>query len=565
MILVSRIIDVAGVAVLHSAWQSTAVALSTFLLLRSIPQAKTRLRYAIGLVALSAMATLPVLLTMRPAPLLPMASIPRVLSLTPVPLPEGRTSVQVGNPVESEPAMSHVTPASLTSPPAAPIRILVSALGVLWIVGVTLRLGSLARATYRVRRTIAQAAPVACPRALRVLHHACDAVGIGRDRIRLRSTRNDAGPALVGMLRPTIVVPETLLTALPDEALRAVFVHELAHFKRADLVVNPVLQLVDTALFHHPLARRLVAMVERERERCCDDAVIAAGVPPDRYVATLVELATATSHPPRLSVSATAGGELLHRAERLLAPRQSASSPWRTATQRSVALITCWAAMAVVVPVSIVRDPQGSQTLALQLSAIADTASREHWIAFSVPLTTVPLSDAERPHSGWNAMVEIGALAQPFRMASVSDERLVVALRLAAASNGSTVRVTRAAFRTAIDAASVLPASVPYLGQFTNISSTAAIARLINAAPATVRGELVGLLALHNDAASGPLLASALTRDPAASVRAESARWLQYRPAAESEPLLRLALRDPHQDVRDEAAGTLRRIAEGGQ
>lgn len=95
-------------------------------------------------------------------------------------------------------------------------------------------------------------------------------------------------PAVIGWIRPIVLLPVTALTGLTDEQLRAVIAHELAHIRRHDFFVNLLQILVETLLFYHPAIWWLNRRIRIERELCCDE--IAVSLTGDRleYVKALI-------------------------------------------------------------------------------------------------------------------------------------------------------------------------------------------------------------------------------------------------------------------------------------
>src|ERR1700694_623216 len=81
-------------------------------------------------------------------------------------------------------------------------------------------------------------------------------------------------PAVIGWIRPVVLVPVTALTGLSEEQLEAVIAHELAHVKRWDSVTNLFQIVVETLLFYHPAVWWVNRRLRAERENCCDDAAI---------------------------------------------------------------------------------------------------------------------------------------------------------------------------------------------------------------------------------------------------------------------------------------------------
>jgi beta-lactamase regulating signal transducer with metallopeptidase domain len=122
-------------------------------------------------------------------------------------------------------------------------------------------------------------------------------------------------PAMIGWMKPVILLPAAALSGLTPGQLEALIAHELAHVRRHDYLVNLLQTAVETLLFYHPAVWWASRQVRTEREHCCDD--LAVGVC-DRvaYVTALANLA-AFSARPRFAMAAT-GGSLLRRVRRLL-------------------------------------------------------------------------------------------------------------------------------------------------------------------------------------------------------------------------------------------------------
>jgi bla regulator protein BlaR1 len=81
-------------------------------------------------------------------------------------------------------------------------------------------------------------------------------------------------PMVIGHLKPLILIPIGLFTALPPSAIEAILVHELAHIRRRDYLVNLLVSLIEVLFFFNPAVIWLVSLIKAEREKCCDDIVI---------------------------------------------------------------------------------------------------------------------------------------------------------------------------------------------------------------------------------------------------------------------------------------------------
>jgi len=83
----------------------------------------------------------------------------------------------------------------------------------------------------------------------------------------------------------------SLLTALTPEQLRFILLHELAHIRRGDYLVNLCQLLVEALLFFNPAVWWLSRQIRLEREACCDAVAIERSGAPTEYARTLLHVA----------------------------------------------------------------------------------------------------------------------------------------------------------------------------------------------------------------------------------------------------------------------------------
>ncbi len=147
-------------------------------------------------------------------------------------------------------------------------------------------------------------------------------------------------PAVVGVLKPAILLPLGCLLNLTPQQLAAILAHELAHVRRHDYLMNLIQTAVETLLFFHPamwwISRRICA----EREHACDDlAVSALGGDRVSYAGALARLEELRAATPPAPALAARGGPLLARVRRVLdrsaAPQRA--SWWPAAALGAVA------------------------------------------------------------------------------------------------------------------------------------------------------------------------------------------------------------------------------------
>ena len=156
-------------------------------------------------------------------------------------------------------------------------------------------------------------------------------------------------PVVVGYLRPMILMPVGLIAGLPTAQVEAILLHELAHIRRYDYVVNLMQVFVEGLLFYHPAVWWISGVMRAERENCCDDLVVAVTGGALEYAAALTALEMRRGPREVLAASLSAtGGNLVNRIQRLLGRperRFAAAMPVFTAAILTVTVVTAVTAL----------------------------------------------------------------------------------------------------------------------------------------------------------------------------------------------------------------------------
>ncbi|HUA66486.1 MAG TPA: M56 family metallopeptidase [Alphaproteobacteria bacterium] len=155
-----------------------------------------------------------------------------------------------------------------------------------------------------------------------ILEEARQLAGL-RQPLRLKLIDDRHSPAVYGLFRPVILLPQTLANQLSGRQLRAVLLHEAIHLRRGDVWVNFAQTLLQIAYWWHPLLWAANSRIRRVREEAVDDAVMFAlrdGA--DAYAPTLLEVAKFAFRRPRASLGLIgileSRSALRQRVERLL-------------------------------------------------------------------------------------------------------------------------------------------------------------------------------------------------------------------------------------------------------
>jgi beta-lactamase regulating signal transducer with metallopeptidase domain len=154
-------------------------------------------------------------------------------------------------------------------------------------------------------------------------------------------------PAVVGLLRPVVLVPLGALAGLPAEQMEALLLHELAHIRRYDYLVNALQSMVEALLFCHPAVWWVSGHMRSERELCCDDAAVAVTGDAQNYARALAQVGAAGHAHYQAAVAAT-GGSLAARVARLLGEPRPASRTHSPAAVGAAAALVAITAMAAL-------------------------------------------------------------------------------------------------------------------------------------------------------------------------------------------------------------------------
>lgn len=126
-------------------------------------------------------------------------------------------------------------------------------------------------------------------------------------------------PVMIGFLKPVILLPIAMFNNLTAEQLEAILLHELAHIKRNDYLLNIFQSIVETILFFNPFVWWISKNIRLEREHCCDDLVLKNQVQPLHYAKALVALEEYRLTVNSLAMAAADNKQhLFHRIKRIM-------------------------------------------------------------------------------------------------------------------------------------------------------------------------------------------------------------------------------------------------------
>src|SRR5579863_2929699 len=123
-------------------------------------------------------------------------------------------------------------------------------------------------------------------------------------KVRLLESAIAHTPAVVGWIRPVVLLPATAISGLAPSQIESLLAHELAHIRRHDYLVNLLQTAIETLLFYHPAVWWVGRQMRAERENCCDDLAVAVCGDALVYARALTELEKIRIAAPRLAMAA---------------------------------------------------------------------------------------------------------------------------------------------------------------------------------------------------------------------------------------------------------------------
>lgn len=147
--------------------------------------------------------------------------------------------------------------------------------GFLWFAVIIIIIAFLCSRIYQVRNLLKGGVSVGRPDITSLVKKHQRELGIRRP-VGLYSMDTDAIniPAVIGILNPRIILPKNIVGEWSAKEIEPVILHELAHIKRFDLLVNLLQIIVQTVYFFHPLVWFANRQIRRMREEVCDDIAV---------------------------------------------------------------------------------------------------------------------------------------------------------------------------------------------------------------------------------------------------------------------------------------------------
>jgi beta-lactamase regulating signal transducer with metallopeptidase domain len=145
----------------------------------------------------------------------------------------------------------------------------VSHLLLVWAAGAVALAVCLVFTHYRLARKVTPCRPLIDARLMNLLEDCKQAMGL-RVPVTLVETAAVGSPSLFGFLRPRLLLPVGLTRSFSPEELRYVFLHELSHIKRQDILTGWLMTALQILHWFNPLVWLAFHRMRVDRELACD-------------------------------------------------------------------------------------------------------------------------------------------------------------------------------------------------------------------------------------------------------------------------------------------------------
>ncbi len=125
-------------------------------------------------------------------------------------------------------------------------------------------------------------------------------------------------PGLVGIWKPVLLLPEGIAARLSPDELQAILAHELCHLRRRDNLTAAIHMLVEALFWFYPPVWWLGARLIAERERACDEGVLATGNDPQTYAQGILKVCRFYLSSPLACAAGVSGADLNQRMETIM-------------------------------------------------------------------------------------------------------------------------------------------------------------------------------------------------------------------------------------------------------
>lgn len=133
-------------------------------------------------------------------------------------------------------------------------------------------------------------------------------------------------PLVIGHFKPVILIPLGMITAIKPREIEMMLLHELAHIKRLDFLVNILQHVLELLFFFNPAVLWISALIRKERENCCDEMVLQVSMEKQSYIQALLSFREYQLNVPAYAMAFAKESNLISRVKRMVYQKNTALS-----------------------------------------------------------------------------------------------------------------------------------------------------------------------------------------------------------------------------------------------
>ncbi len=164
-------------------------------------------------------------------------------------------------------------------------------IGLIWLMGMGVLAGHILYHRTSLLNGIRDARPLRAQVITDLLDDCRTRLGVTTS-IHCIATDAVAGPALLGWIRPRLLLPRHLLRSINRRQLRHIFLHELTHLRRQDIIMGWIVAICQIIHWFNPLVWLAFYLMRADREIACDHEALSVLAPTQirQYGLTLLRL-----------------------------------------------------------------------------------------------------------------------------------------------------------------------------------------------------------------------------------------------------------------------------------
>lgn len=347
-----------GLSLVHSLWQGAILVFLVLLFLVTLRNKSAQIRYKL---VLGGLVLLPTLLILNLVHFWPEVAVEN-LSIQTVDInPTTFTIPEVTGSINTNP-QSNSTLFWIEQNSAY--------IAMAWLAGMVLFMLKVLGSFIWLKRMLNLAVPMTNTSINSLLIHIKAVLGI-KSNVELKTSSWVKSPIIVGIIRPTILLPIGLIEGLSIDEVEAILYHELSHFKRKDFVINIIINVLQIVFFYHPTYWWLKSQLDHEREYATDEMALQYSNKKLPMIKALAKVQAYSLNQPALGFAGNSKNQVFKRINNMMNSKQQPN--WLSATFTIVLLLGAFAMMSMQDQKSVKKESDKQKEILVDLNPKIDS------------------------------------------------------------------------------------------------------------------------------------------------------------------------------------------------